>query len=71
MPITFNNNIKISLLIYSIIIAIILIQKPKLIFNDNMDLKIIVLSKDKKLSFPVLYLVIVLAAIIAYYLPTL
>ena len=69
MPIKFDNNLKTTLIIYIIIIAIVLIQKPKLIFNDNMDLKIIVLSKDKKYSFPVLYLVIVLAAIIAYYIP--
>ncbi len=71
MPLNFNNNFKTTIIIYSIIIAIILIQKPKLIFNDNMDLKIIVLSKDKKISFPVLYVVIVLAAFIAYFIPTL
>ena len=69
MPINFNNNMKSSLLIYIIIITIILIQKPKFIFTDKMDLKIIVLSKDRQLSFPILYAVIILGAIFAFYVP--
>ena len=69
MPINFKNNMKSSLLIYIIIITIILIQKPKFIFTDKMDLKIIVLSKDRQLSFPILYAVIILGAILAFYIP--
>ena len=60
---------KTTLILYSFVVAIILIQKPKIIFNDNMELKILVLTKDKKYSIPVLYVVIIFAAILAYYLP--
>ena len=68
MPIEIDPKLKSTLIIYTIIIAIVLIQKPKLLFNDNMDLKILVLSKDKKYSVPLLYVVIVLAAILSYYI---
>ena len=67
MPIEIDPKLKSTLIIYTIIIAIVLIQKPKLLFNDNMDLKILVLSKDKKYSVPLLYVVIVLAAVISFY----
>lgn len=69
MAFDFDNKTKTTLILYSFVVAIILIQKPKIIFNDNMELKILVLTKDKKYSIPVLYVVIILAAIIAYYLP--
>jgi len=68
MPIEIDQKLKSTLIIYTIIIAIILIQRPKLLFNDNMDLKILVLSKDKKYSVPLLYVVIVLSALVAYYI---
>jgi len=68
MPIEIDPKLKSTLIIYTIIIAIVLIQRPKLLFNDNMDLKILVLSKDKKYSVPLLYVVIVLAAILSYYI---
>jgi len=67
MPIEIDPKLKTTLIIYTIIIAIILIQRPKLLFNDNMDLKILVLSRDKKYSVPLLYVVIVLAALVSYY----
>ena len=63
------DQIKTSIIIYSIIIAIILIQKPKVFFNDRMELKILVLTKDKKNSIPLLYVFIILIAILSYYLP--
>ena len=63
-----DNNLKTSILIYAIIITIVLIQKPKLIFNDKMELKILVLTKDKKISIPILYIFIVLAGIFSYYI---
>ena len=69
MAFDFDNKTKTTLILYSFVVAIILIQKPKIIFNDNMELKILVLTKDKKYSIPVLYVVIILAAILAYYLP--
>jgi hypothetical protein len=69
MAFDLDNKTKTTLILYSFVVAIILIQKPKIIFNDNMELKILVLTKDKKYSIPVLYVVIILAAIIAYYLP--
>jgi hypothetical protein len=69
MPFELDNKLKTSILIYAIIIAIVLIQKPKLLFNDKMELKILVLTKDKKCSIPILYVFIVLAGMIAYYLP--
>jgi hypothetical protein len=68
MPIEIDQKLKSTLIIYTIIIAIILIQRPKLLFNDNMDLKILVLSKDKKYSVPLLYVVIIVAAVISYYI---
>jgi hypothetical protein len=68
MPIEIDPKLKSTLIIYTIIIAIVLIQKPKLLFNDNMDLKILVLSKDKKYSVPLLYVVIIVAAILSYYI---
>ena len=68
MPIEIDQKLKSTLIIYTIIIAIILIQRPKLLFNDNMDLKILVLSKDKKYSVPLLYVVIIVAALLAYYI---
>jgi len=68
MPIEIDQKLKSTLLIYTIIIAIILIQRPKILFNDNMDLKILVLSKDKKYSVPLLYVVIIFAALVAFYL---
>jgi hypothetical protein len=67
MPLELDNKLKTSLLIYAIIIAIVIIQKPKLLFNDNMELKILVLTKDKKISIPILYIFIVLAGIFSYY----
>jgi len=67
MPIEIDQKLKSTLIIYTIIIAIVLIQKPKLLFNDNMDLKILVLSKDKKYSVPLLYVVIIIAALVSYY----
>jgi hypothetical protein len=48
-----------------------MIQKPKFIFNDDMELKILVLAKNRKYSIPLLYLVIVGVAMLAYYLPQL
>ena len=68
MPIEIDQKLKSTLIIYTIIIAIILIQRPKILFNDNMDLKILVLSKDKKYSVPLLYVVIIIAALLAYYI---
>jgi len=67
MKFELDNNLKTSILIYAIIITIVLIQKPKLLFNDNMELKILVLTKDKKISIPILYIFIVLAGIFSYY----
>ena len=67
MPLELDNKLKTSLLIYAIIIAIVIIQKPKLLFNDNMELKILVLTKDKKISIPILYIFIVLAGLFSYY----
>jgi hypothetical protein len=69
MSFQLSNNIKTSLVIYSIIILIIIFQKPKFIFKDNLELKILVLSKNRKYSIPVLYIVIILSAILAYYIP--
>jgi hypothetical protein len=69
MAFVINDKMKSTLIIYAIIIAIILIQKPKILFNDNMELKILVLSKDKSMSIPLLYLVVLLGAAFAYYIP--
>jgi hypothetical protein len=69
MPLELDNKLKTSLLIYAIIIAIVIIQKPKLLFNDNMELKILVLTKDKKISIPIMYIFIILASILSYYIP--
>ena len=69
MKFEFDNNLKTSILIYAIIITIVLIQKPKLLFNDNMELKILVLTKDKKISIPIMYIFIILASILSYYIP--
>jgi hypothetical protein len=69
MSFVINDKMKSTLIIYAIIIAIILIQKPKILFNDNMELKILVLSKDKSVSIPLLYVVVLLGAAFAYYIP--
>jgi hypothetical protein len=69
MSFVINDKMKSTLIIYAIIIAIILIQKPKILFNDNMELKILVLSKDKSMSIPLLYVVVLLGAAFAYYIP--
>jgi len=69
MSFTIDNKLKTSFIIYAIIIAIILIQKPSILFNSNMELKILVLSKDRKYSIPLLYVIVVLAAIISYCIP--
>jgi len=69
MSFVINDKMKSTLIIYAIIIAIILIQKPKILFNDNMELKILVLSKDKTMSIPLLYVVVLLGAAFAYYIP--
>lgn len=69
MSFTIDNKLKTSFIIYAIIIAIILIQKPTILFNSNMELKILVLSKDRKYSVPLLYVIIILAAIISYCIP--
>jgi hypothetical protein len=63
------DQIKTSLIIYSIIIAIILIQKPKVFFNNRMELKILVLTKDRKYTVPLLYVFIILMAILSYFIP--
>ena len=65
MSFTIDNKLKTSFIIY----AIILIQKPTILFNSNMELKILVLSKDRKYSVPLLYVIIILAAIISYCIP--
>ena len=69
MSFVINDKMKSTLIIYAIIIAIILIQKPKILFNDNMELKILVLSKDKSMSIPLLYVVVLLGAAYANYIP--
>jgi len=69
MAFVINDKMKSTLIIYAIIIAIILIQKPKILFNDNMELKILVLSKDKSMSIHLLYVVVLLGAAFAYYIP--
>ena len=69
MPFQLSNNLKTSFVIYIIMISIIMIQRPKFIFKDNLELKILVLSKDRKYSIPVLYIVIILCALLAYYIP--
>jgi len=66
-----DNKLKMSLVIYIILVTIIMIQKPKFIFNDDMDLKILVLAKNRKYSIPLLYLVIVGVAMLSYYIPQL
>jgi hypothetical protein len=66
-----DNKLKMSLVIYIILVTIIMVQKPKFIFNDDMDLKILVLAKNRKYSIPLFYLVIVGVALISYYLPNL
>ena len=66
-----DNKLKMSLVIYVILVSIIMVQKPKYIFNDDMELKILVLAKNRKYSIPLLYLVIVGVALISYYLPQL
>jgi len=69
MKFELDNNLKTSILIYAIIITIVLIQKPKLLFNDKMELKILVLTKDKKMSIPIMYIFIILSSILSYYIP--
>ena len=71
MSFEIDNKLKTSLAIYLILITIIMIQKPKFIFNDDMELKILVLAKNRKYSIPILYLVILGIALISYYLPQL
>jgi len=71
MSFEIDNKLKTSLAIYLILITIIMIQKPKFIFNDDMELKILVLAKNRKYSIPILYLVILGVALVSYYLPTL
>jgi len=71
MSFEIDNKLKTSLAIYLILITIIMIQKPKFIFNDDMELKILVLAKNRKYSIPILYLVILGVALISYYLPQL
>jgi len=66
-----DNKLKMSLVIYVILVSIIMVQKPKYIFNDDMELKILVLAKNRKYSIPLLYLVIIGVALISYYLPQL
>jgi len=34
-----------------------------------MELKILVLTKDKKMSIPIMYIFIILASILSYYIP--
>jgi hypothetical protein len=63
-----DNKLKMSLVIYVILVSIIMIQKPKFIFNDDMELKILVLAKNRKYSIPLLYLVIEGVSLISYYL---
>ena len=71
MSFEIDDKLKTSLAIYLILITIIMIQKPKFIFNDEMELKILVLAKNRKYSIPLLYLVIIGIALISYYLPQL
>jgi hypothetical protein len=71
MSFEIDDKLKTSLAIYLILITIIMIQKPKFIFNDEMELKILVLAKNRKYSIPILYLVILGVALISYYLPQL
>ena len=71
MSVEIDNKLKMSLVIYIILVTIIMIQKPKFIFNEDMDLKILVLAKNRKYSIPLLYLVIVGVAMLSYYLPNL
>ena len=71
MSFEIDNKLKTSLAIYLILITIIMIQKPKFIFNDDMELKILVLAKNRKYSIPILYLIILGIALVSYYLPQL
>ena len=71
MSFEIDDKLKTSLAIYLILITIIMIQKPKFIFNDDMELKILVLAKNRKYSIPILYLVILGVALVSYYLPQL
>jgi hypothetical protein len=71
MPFEFNDKIKSTLIIYAIIIAIILIQKPRVFFNSRMELKILVINKENNYSIPLLYVFIIASAIVAYFLPRL
>ena len=66
-----DNKLKMSFVIYVILVSIIMIQKPKFIFNDDMELKILVLAKNRKYSIPLLYIVSVGVALVSYYLPQL
>jgi len=71
MPFELNDKIKTTLIIYSIIIAIILVQKPKVFFNDSNELKILVINKENNYSIPLLYVFILTTALISYFLPRL
>ncbi len=71
MPFELNDKMKTTLIIYSIIIAIILVQKPKVFFNDSNELKILVINKENNYSIPLLYVFILTTALISYFLPRL
>ena len=69
MPFEFNDKIKSTLIIYTIIIAIILIQRPNIFFNSRKELKILVLNKDNNYSVPLLYVFIIASAVLAHFIP--
>ena len=71
MPFELNDKMNTTLIIYSIIIAIILVQKPKVFFNDSNELKILVINKENNYSIPLLYVFILTTALISYFLPRL
>lgn len=71
MPFEFNDKIKSTLIIYTIIIAIILIQRPTIFFNSRKELKILVLNKDNNSSIPLLYVFIIGSAVLSYFIPRL
>jgi len=61
-----DNSLKMSIILYLIIIFIIVFSKPAFLFNDNGRSKHFGLGSDQKTIFPI-WLICILVAILCYY----
>ena len=68
LGLTFNNTIKYSIILYIFLLLIILIIKPRFIFNKNGEVKHFGTDYNENTTILPLWLLCILLAIFSYYI---